>query len=33
MIFDTRNDDRFEFKLGKHAISICKELKYLGVLF
>ena len=33
MIFGTRNDDRFEFKLGTHAISICKEFKYLGVIF
>ena len=33
MIFGTRNDDRFEFKLGTHDISICKEFKYLGVIF
>ena len=24
MTFGTRNDDRFEFKFGTHAISICK---------
>ena len=33
MNFGTRNDNRFEFKLGTHAISICKEFKYLGVIF
>ena len=33
MIFGTRNDDRFEFKLGTHAISICEEFKYLGIIF
>ena len=33
MIFRTRNDDRFEFKKGNHVLSICKEFKYLGVVF
>ena len=32
MIFGTRNDDRFEFKLGNHVLSICKEFKYLGFI-
>ncbi|MCU7800877.1 MAG: reverse transcriptase family protein [gamma proteobacterium symbiont of Lucinoma myriamae] len=33
MIFGTRNDDRFQFKLGDNIISICKEFKYLGIIF
>ena len=33
MIFGTKNDDNFEFKLGDNVISICKEFKYLGVIF
>ena len=33
LIFGTRNDDRFNFKIGENKISICKEFKYLGVIF
>ena len=33
MIFGTRSDDEFEFKLGDNVLSICKEFKYLGVVF
>lgn len=33
MIFGTRNDDRFQFKLGDNIISICQELKYFGIIF
>ena len=33
MIFGTRSDDKFEFKLGDNVLSICKEFKYLGVVF
>ena len=33
LIFGTRNDDRFDFKTGENKISICKEFKYLGVVF
>ena len=33
MIFGKRNDDRFEFKIGNHVLSICKEFKYLRVVF
>ena len=33
MIFGSRNDDRLQFKLGDNVISICKEFKYLGIIF
>ena len=33
MIFGTRNDEKYNFKLGENKISICKEFKYLGVIF
>ena len=33
LIFGTRNDDRFHFKMGENEIQICKEFKYLGVVF
>ena len=33
LIFGTRNDDRFNFKIGENKISICKVFKYLGVIF
>ena len=33
MIFGSRNDDRFQFKLGDNVFSICKEFKYLGIIF
>ena len=33
LIFGTRNDDRFDFKMGENKISQCKEFKYLGVVF
>ena len=33
MIFGIRNDDRFEFKLSENTLSICKEFKYLGIIF
>lgn len=33
LIFGTRNDDRFNFKLGVNAIATCTEFKYLGVIF
>ena len=33
LIFGTCNDDHFNFKIGKNKISICKEFKYLGVIF
>ena len=33
MIFGTRNDDRLGFNLGNHIISVCKEFKYLCVVF
>ena len=32
MIFGTKSDDKFEFKLGDNVLSICKEFKYLGVV-
>lgn len=32
LVFGTRNDDRFDFKIGENKISICKEFKYLGVV-
>ena len=33
LVFGTRNDDRFNFKLGKNTIAICNDFKYLGVVF
>ena len=33
LIFGTRNDDRFDFRIGENKISICKDFKYLGVVF
>ena len=33
MIFGTRNDEKYNFKLGENSISICKEFKYLCVVF
>ena len=27
------NDDQYEFKIGNHVLSICKEFKYLGAVF
>ena len=33
LIFGTRNDDHFDFKMGNNKISVCKEFKYLGVVF
>ena len=33
LVFGTRNDDVFSFKLGPNELSICKEFKYLGVIF
>ena len=33
LVFGTRNDDLFHFKIGNNEISICKEFKYLGVVF
>ena len=33
MIFGTRQDQRFNFKLGGHKIDICTDFKYLGVIF
>ncbi|MEW8548204.1 MAG: reverse transcriptase domain-containing protein, partial [Candidatus Thiodiazotropha sp.] len=33
MIFGTRNDDQFEFRIGESFIAICDEFKYLGVIF
>ena len=33
MIFGTRNDEKYNFKLGENKISTCKEFKYLGVIF
>ena len=33
LVFGTRNDDGFSFKLGPNELSICKEFKYLGVTF
>ena len=33
MIFDTRNDGRFNFARGVNKISIFMEFKYLGVVF
>ena len=33
LIFGTRNDDRFKFKIGNNIIEICKDFKYLGVVF
>ncbi|MCU7801540.1 MAG: hypothetical protein KZQ70_15755, partial [gamma proteobacterium symbiont of Lucinoma myriamae] len=33
LIFGTRNDDRFDFKLGENKITICKDFKYLGITF
>ena len=28
LVFGTRNDDRFNFKLGKNTIAICNDFKY-----
>ena len=33
MVFDIRNTNQSEFKLGENAISICDEFKYIGVAF
>ena len=33
MIFGTRQDQRFNFKLGGHKIDICTDFKYLDVIF
>ena len=33
LVFGTRNDDRFNFRLGKTTIAICNDFKYLGVVF
>ena len=33
LVFGTRNDDHFDFKIGNNKISVCKEFKYLGVIF
>ena len=33
LVFGARNDDRFSFKLDSNELSICKEFKYLGVIF
>ena len=33
LIFGTRNDDRFDFKVDENKIQICKEFKYLGTVF
>ena len=33
LIFGTRNDEKYEFRLGENIISICEEFKYLDVIF
>ena len=33
LIFGTRNDEKYEFRLGENIVSICEEFKYLGVIF
>ena len=33
LVFGTRNDDRFNFKLGENTIAICNDFKYLRVVF
>ena len=33
MVFDIRNTNQSEFKLGENAISTCDEFKYIGVAF
>ena len=33
LVFGTRNDDRFNFKLGENTIAVCNDFKYLGVVF
>ena len=33
LIFGTRNDEKYEFRLGENIILICEEFKYLGVIF
>ena len=33
LIFGTRNDDCFKFKIGNNIIQIWKYFKYLGVVF
>ena len=33
LIFGTRNDDSFDFKMGENKIQICKEFKYQGTVF
>ena len=33
LLFGTRNGDRFQFKIGNNIIQICKDFKYLGVVF
>ena len=33
LVFGTRNDDPFGFKISENKISVCKEFKYLGIIF
>ena len=33
LIFGTHNDDRFDFRIGENEISLCKDFKYLCVVF
>ena len=33
LVFGTRNDDRFNFKLVENTIALCNDFKYLGVVF
>ena len=33
LVFGTRNDDRFKFKLGEKPIATCNDFIYLGVNF
>ena len=33
LIFGTRNDDRFDIRIGENKFSICKDFKYLDVVF
>ena len=33
ILFGTRNNDRFNFKLGENTIATCNDFKYLGFFF
>ena len=33
IVFNSKNNDNFEFKIGDHTIKITSKYKYLGVIF